>query len=254
MKDLATLNAAEVQSMSSKEIAELTGKQHKNVMRDIREMLKELYGIDGSNLSHDKIQGVTAHVDERGYISVVFLDKSHSTTLVTGYNATLRKIIIDRWTELEEAARPKAVATFPTPHALAKSVIADILEIAALVDIPLHTRQQEAFKEASRYSGIDLVHLLDHAPAQNAIIDEDVMLEPTEFGERFDLKASAFNKVLADIGLQARIGGVWVATDKGKPLCSRHAWVKGSKSGYNYKWSVAKVSPLVDEHLSAESA
>ena len=44
-------NVARVISMSSTEIAELTGKQHKNVIRDIRDMLDELQG-DGSDLSH----------------------------------------------------------------------------------------------------------------------------------------------------------------------------------------------------------
>ena len=44
MKNLAVLsnNENEPLTMSSREIAELTGKQHKNVMADIRNMLDEI--------------------------------------------------------------------------------------------------------------------------------------------------------------------------------------------------------------------
>lgn len=38
-----TFEGARVLAMNSREIAELTGKRHDNVMRDIRSMLVELY-------------------------------------------------------------------------------------------------------------------------------------------------------------------------------------------------------------------
>lgn len=38
---------AEVRTMTSREIAELTGKEHRNVLADIRKMLAELHGEGG---------------------------------------------------------------------------------------------------------------------------------------------------------------------------------------------------------------
>lgn len=97
------------QTMSSTEIATLTGKEKKNVHRDIRiQILEGLYDIkDGSDLSHIKIQGVTAIFDERGYVSDWHLDKEHTFTLFSGYDVKMRHAINKRWLELEQqAAKP----------------------------------------------------------------------------------------------------------------------------------------------------
>jgi len=47
--NMLALSTSVAQMMSSREISELTGKEHKNVLRDIRSMLDQL---DGSILSH----------------------------------------------------------------------------------------------------------------------------------------------------------------------------------------------------------
>ncbi|WP_454914960.1 phage antirepressor KilAC domain-containing protein [Xanthobacter sediminis] len=98
-------------SMSSEEIAELTEKLHKNVIRDIRAMLVGLYGSDGqtfeemlkdgSVLSHLE-KSVTWEMDNRGYVTRFHLDKEHSFTLVAGYDVQLRNRVVRRWLKLEE--------------------------------------------------------------------------------------------------------------------------------------------------------
>lgn len=97
-------------TMSSREIAKLTQKEHKNVIRDIWEMLEDLYSIkkDGSNLSHNKNQtvtlsdGIDVTVDTRGYVSHFRLDKPHVECLLTGYSAVLRMTVIRHIYKLEE--------------------------------------------------------------------------------------------------------------------------------------------------------
>lgn len=83
------------QFMSSKEIAKLTGKMHKNVLRDIRETLS---GIDGSILSHEQYQEL---IDNRGYTSEYKLNHELTITLLTGYSVKARYKVIKRWQELE---------------------------------------------------------------------------------------------------------------------------------------------------------
>ena len=83
-----------VKSMSSLEIAELTGKDHKHVMFDIRKMLEEL-GI--------LADGFTATRKVRGREYECFnLPKRETLILVSGYSASMRASIIDRWQELEQ--------------------------------------------------------------------------------------------------------------------------------------------------------
>lgn len=96
MKNLAVLsnNENEPLTMSSREIAELTGKQHKDVMRDIRNMFE--------NLNERKIAPVD-YYDKKGEKRPEYrLPKRETLILVSGYNIELRARIIDRWQELEE--------------------------------------------------------------------------------------------------------------------------------------------------------
>lgn len=106
-----------ISTMSSKEIAKVTGKQHKNVIRDIREMISEL-GADGSDLSH-----VLEKTDARGYTTEFHLDRELTLTIVSGYSLKMRHAIIVRWQELElqreldkAAAQSRQVARLEAPQ------------------------------------------------------------------------------------------------------------------------------------------
>lgn len=87
-------------TMSSLEIAELTGKAHKHVLTDIRSMLTELE-IDWAGLS-------AQYKDSTGRSLPCFnLDREMTDTLLTGYSAKMRRAVVKRWHELEvQAATP----------------------------------------------------------------------------------------------------------------------------------------------------
>ena len=88
--------------MSSREIAELCEKEHKNIVRDIRRMLEDLGDeATGSNLSPLKFQE-SSYLDKKGEKRIEYLlDFELTMTLVAGYNVVLRNRIIKRWRELE---------------------------------------------------------------------------------------------------------------------------------------------------------
>lgn len=87
--------ASNNQTMSSREIAKLTGKRHDNVMSDIRIMLESLE-IQSTDFLGD-------YKDSKGRTYPCFnLPKRETLILISGYNIILRAKIIDRWEELEK--------------------------------------------------------------------------------------------------------------------------------------------------------
>lgn len=105
-------------TMTSKEVATLTGKDLGNVHRDIRAMVGALVGaVEGNGmdwkmtkdgmlpfLNHEQIQGLTIDWDYRGYAEQFHLPKRLALILVSGYSITMRAAIVDRWQQLEGAA------------------------------------------------------------------------------------------------------------------------------------------------------
>lgn len=81
-------------TMTSREIAELTGKEHKNVLADIRRVLEEL-GLAAADFSATaQVAGPNGSTRQ---IEVYNLPKRETLILVSGYSVVMRARIIDRW-------------------------------------------------------------------------------------------------------------------------------------------------------------
>lgn len=101
--NMIVLAGAQSLTMSSREIAELTGKDHDNVRRDIKNL------ADALSLSFEE----KTEPSEFGRPFKVFvLNKRETLILVSGYSVELRARIIDRWQELEAQQAPKIPATY----------------------------------------------------------------------------------------------------------------------------------------------
>ncbi|KJZ81604.1 Anti-repressor protein [Candidatus Liberibacter solanacearum] len=99
MNDLENTN--KVKTMSSREIAGITGKEHKNVIRDIEKMFNQL------KIELVKFQGL--YEDQKGEMRKCYhLPRRECLILVSGYDTVLRAKIIDRWEALETGtAQPR---------------------------------------------------------------------------------------------------------------------------------------------------
>ena len=109
MNDLAVQNLAHTivnmkETMSSLEIAKLTGKEHKHIMRDVREMLAEISTAEGmSKTGHTPYAKVLMQKNEQNGQEYPYfeLSKPETLCLAARYDAVLRMAIIMRWAELE---------------------------------------------------------------------------------------------------------------------------------------------------------
>lgn len=106
------------QVMSSREVAELVGKAHDNVMRDARALVKQ--GVLKSE------ETPYTHPQNGQVYSEFLLSHRDTLVLVSGYNAQLRARIIDRWQELE--GRVVARLQVPTNFAEALRLAAEQAE------------------------------------------------------------------------------------------------------------------------------
>ncbi|MDX0934096.1 hypothetical protein GOE04_11495 [Sinorhizobium medicae] len=94
--------------MSSREIADVTGKRHPDVKRDIERMLVDLEE-DVSRFAHIYIDSMNREQTEYR------LDRELTETLLLGYSAPLRRKVIKRLRELEAmVASPRPLITTET--------------------------------------------------------------------------------------------------------------------------------------------
>ena len=94
--------------MTSLEIAEVTGKQHKHVMEAIRKMEPAWVKVNGSNFR------LVEYRDKKGELRPCYsLTKTECLYIATKFNDEARAKLVLRWEELESAQRRPLCALGP---------------------------------------------------------------------------------------------------------------------------------------------
>lgn len=97
-----TIHATTNQKMSSLDVADLTGKNHFDVLRDVRSLIGQ-GAINGSNFA------AVEYKDKKNEMRPMYqLDFQATMVLITGYDAKRRSQVIARWIELENGASSSA--------------------------------------------------------------------------------------------------------------------------------------------------
>ena len=166
------------QRMTSLEIAELTGKQHKNLMRDIRNMEPAWEKLTGLKfeLCQKIYQLANGVKKQQPYYS---LTKRETLYIATKYNDEARAKLVIRWEALErERSTAREVRLLPEP--------------------------QQILSMADRIIGATLSEMNEGA--------EDT-LTATQVAKTFNMTVYDFNAVVRDMGIQYRRNGHWNISD-----------------------------------------
>ncbi|WDM87481.1 Rha family transcriptional regulator [Pseudomonas asiatica] len=131
-------------TMSSVEIADLTGKLHKNVLADIRAMLADLE-LSSADFS-------AQYKDSTGRSLPCFqLDREMTDTLLTGYSAKMRLAVVRRWRELEAQAAPVAPADLSKLEILQMALESEKARVLLTVQVEAQAKKidhlENLFKE-----------------------------------------------------------------------------------------------------------
>ncbi|MGZ5050460.1 MAG: Rha family transcriptional regulator [Methylobacter sp.] len=146
-----SLSLNQTATMSSLEIAELTGKPHDNVLKDIRKVLAEV------EIDAVKFYGVYlgGNNQERPCFN---LPRRECDLVIAGYSAKYRLAIIDRWQELElknqitlpNFADPAAAAiAWAEQYKIAQNAIATKAEIGSRREATAMNTASQAIKRAN---------------------------------------------------------------------------------------------------------
>lgn len=125
-------------TMSSRELADLTGKDHFHVMRDLRAMHGQLGAMFGGSIQK------WIHPQNGQTYDEYLLDKDTSLTLLLGYDAVARMKVVKRWQELEAQQAPKLPQT-----------MAQALRLAAEQAEQIEAQQEQLALAAPKVAFVD---------------------------------------------------------------------------------------------------
>lgn len=202
MNDTNSLSVIDgVSGMTSLEIAEVTGKQHSNVMRDIRSVLKQ--GVSQINFELAKYE------DKQGKMRDMFtLTPKGCLILASGYDALLREKIINRLEKLEKNSKPQLPETYL--DALKQLVASEEQK----QQLALENKRQAQELEVKDAQITELNTAVSEMQPKVSYVDTILQckdtVQTTIIAQDYGKSAKAFNILLRNFGIQRKVGATWV--------------------------------------------
>jgi len=229
----------EQQTITSKEIAEITGKNHFDVLRAIRKMEPAWEETAASKFT------CSSYKDKSGKMSPLYImTKRECLFVATKFNDVARAKLVLRWEQLEKERLTQQPATQPQPKAEAasgSSVPVDPRNMSRLQILQLALQAEEenerlrlekkelederaVMQDGMRSLEADKLGLMienghkDQKIQQleqrtaylDVIMADSSTVTVTQIAQDYGQGAPSFNKLLNGLGIQRKVGGQWV--------------------------------------------
>ena len=195
------------QTMSSLEIAKLTGKPHNDVLKAIRAMEPAWEKVNGGKFSR------VEYKDAKGEMRPCFeLTKTECLYVATKFNDEARAKLVIRWEELEQKARAQMLhlPDFTNPAEAARAWAQEYEQKQVL------TIENKRLEEENIQLAIENQELKNDKNYLDLIMRSKALLTVSQIAQDYGMSGKAMNKQLAQMGIQYSINGQWILYAKYK--------------------------------------
>lgn len=190
----------EAQGMTSLQIAEVTGKRHDAVLRDIRNILNS--GADAHNFVEN------SYTDKLNRQKPCFeLTPKGCLILASGYDVVLREKIIDKLEEYQQAEKKNQITALPdfTNPAEAARAWAEQFEQKQIEA----KRADEAEQQVLLLSA-EVEQMQPKVSYYDKILASKATMTTTQIAQDYGMSAMRFNKILEEFKVQRKVNGQWI--------------------------------------------
>lgn len=254
--------------MTSLQIAEATGKAHKDVMRAIRKMETAWVKVQGRNFA---LLQKEVEVNNGGYKMQPYysLTKEECLYIATKFNDEARAKLVRRWKELEEAHRPAV----PQNYLEALKAMVKIEEQKQQLALENH-KQQEQIADISRENvelGNKITEMLPKVSYYDRILESKSTMTVTQIAQDYGMSAVKMNRILSQLKIQRKVQGQWILYNNYVPCGYVHSKAvdivraDGRRDvKYNTEWTVkgriflynklkeSNIIPLIEQDIKKE--
>lgn len=194
-------NNSRQQTMTSLQIAEITGKNHSDVMRAIRNMESAWIKVSQSNFA------LASYKDAQGKERPCYnLTKRECLYVATKFNDEARAKLVLRWEELE-TAQNNQVTTLPdfTNPAEAARAWAEQFELKQI-----ETKRADEAEQQVLLLSAEVEKMQPKVSYYDKILASKATMTTTQIAQDYGMSAVRFNKILEEFKVQRKVNGQWI--------------------------------------------